>query len=107
MGRSVGRGSDGGTSEGRHWLMFSRVQNRDYSSVRTHYSMAVGNDEGLKLDGTDDEERLKTSMKRLKEGRGKEGSNVVEVDKRIVWGLFAQILRPYIQIQGGLCVTLG
>ena len=69
--------------------------------------MAVGNDKGLKLDGTDDEERSEMLMKRLKEGGGKEGSNVVEVDKRIVWGLFAQILRPYIQIQGGLCVTLG
>ena len=87
--------------------MFSQVQNRDYSSVGTHYSMAVGNDKGLKLDGTDDEERSEMLMKRLKEGGGKEGSNVVEVDKRIVWGLFAQILRPYIQIQGGLCVTLG
>ena len=50
--------------------------------------MAVGNDERLKLDGTDNEERLKTSMKRLKEGRGKEGSNVVEVDVMLLSPIF-------------------
>ena len=39
-------------------LMFSQVQNRDYSSVGTHYCLAVGNDEGLELDETDEDEEL-------------------------------------------------
>ena len=39
-------------------LMFSQVQNRDYSSVGTHYCLAVGNNEGLELDETDEDEEL-------------------------------------------------
>ena len=38
--------------------MFSQVQNRDYSSVGTHYCLAVGNDKGLELDEADKDEEL-------------------------------------------------
>ena len=88
MWRGVGRGVNGETSEGQHWSRFSRVQNRDYSSVGTHYSMAVGNDEGLELDGTDDGERFEGGDEETKGRQRQGGINVVVVDKRIVWGLF-------------------
>ena len=39
-------------------LTFSQVQNRDYSSVGTHYCLAVGNDEGFELNETDEDEEL-------------------------------------------------
>ena len=42
-------------------------------AVRTHYSMAVGNDERFKLNGTDDEERSRMTVRRPEEGRDKEG----------------------------------
>jgi hypothetical protein len=35
------------------------------------------------------------------------GGSSVKVDKRTVWGLFVQIHRSYILIQGGLCAALG
>ena len=57
--------------------------------------MAVGNDEGLKLDGTDDEERLKTSMKRLKEGRGKEGFRVLFRERGILLFFHAGKMTTY------------
>jgi hypothetical protein len=44
--------------------------------------------------------------KRTWRGMSCEGSSV-GVDKRTVWGLFVQIYRSYILIQGGLCAALG
>ena len=58
------------------------------TGVRTYYSMAVGNDEGLELNGTDDEERFEGGNEETKGRQRQGGINVVVVDKRIVWGLF-------------------
>jgi hypothetical protein len=44
--------------------------------------------------------------KRTWRGMSCVGSSV-GVDKRTVWGLFVQIYRSYILIQGGLCTALG
>ena len=53
--------------------MFSQVQNRDYSSVGTHYCLAVGNDEGLELDETDEDEELcESDEKEIEENEGKD-----------------------------------
>jgi hypothetical protein len=50
--------------------------------------------------------RTWTVSKRTWQGMSCEGSSV-GVDKRTVWGLFVQIHRSYILIQGGLCTALG
>ena len=53
--------------------MFSQVQNRDYSSVGTHYCLAVGNDEGLELDETDEDEELcKSDEEEVEEYEGED-----------------------------------
>ena len=80
---------------------------------------AVSGDKGLKLEVMDPKEEQREVKQEDNEGkdwvrwargsgtrvRGFKRLQVVGVDKRTVWGLFAQFHRSYILIQGGLCVV--